>query len=116
MATPSRSERIKTIVDGVLSKVLNGQVYESDLVQRWIADIAASVIDRLKKEVSMDLKYNVSSVIIRKSGEVCSLQHNTSAYGNPDTDGHVSTAFENSHLVCITMTHVVSGKDDDQGE
>ena len=100
----------------MLSQILRGQVYETDLVQQWIATIAAEVIDRLKKEVSDELKYNVSSVIIRKSGEICSLEHNTSAYGNPDTDGHVSTTFENSHLICICMTHVVSAKDDDQGD
>jgi len=116
MTTVSRKERIKTIVDSVLSQVLRGQVYESDLVQRWISTIADSVIDRLKSEVSIDLKYNVSSVIIRKNGEVCSLEHNTSAYGNPDTDGHVSTTFENAHLICICMTHVVSAKDDDDGD
>ena len=116
MTTISRSERIKTIVDAVLSQILRGQVYESDLVQSWISTIAATVIDHLKREVSTELKYNVSSVIIRKSGEVCSLEHNTSAYGNPDTDGHVSTTFENAHLICICMTHVVSAKDDDEGD
>jgi len=111
-ANKEREKKLKDIVGQVLINVLVGQVYDGSKVQAWIQQIAHESIDRLKNEVSTELKYSVSTIIIRKTVEQQALDFNTSAYGDPTTDDHVSTTYENPHLICVCMTHLVYGGDD----
>ena len=111
-ANKEREKKLKEIIGQVLINVLVGQQYEGSKVQGWIQQIAHESIDRLKSEVSAELKYNMSTIIIRKTVEQQAMEHNTSAYGDPKTDDHVSTTYENPHLICVCMTHLVYGGDD----
>ena len=111
-ANKEREKKLKEIVSKVLVNVLVGQVYDGSKVQGWIQQIAHETIERLRSEISNDLKFNISTIIIRKTEEPQAMEHNTSAYGDPTTDDHVSTSYENPHLICVCMTHLVYGGDD----
>ena len=112
-ANKEREKKLKDIIGQVLINVLVGQLYEDgSKVQGWIQQISHDGIERLKAEISEDLKFNISTIIIRKTVEPQAMEHNTSAYGDPTTDDHVSNTYENPHLICICMTHLVYGGED----
>jgi hypothetical protein len=107
-------QHVRGVIDAVLAQTLRGQQYSEEKVAGWNAQIAKVTIERLKEVSNDEFKFCVSSVIIRQAGDDAAqglaLKSHTSALGDPDTDGHVSTTFETETLLCICMCHVVAGK------
>ena len=101
------TEKIRSISNECMQACLSSQQYDAKSVPVWVNAIDRNIMTRLKKEVSVGLKYNVSTIIVQKVGNV-GVFHSSMSHGDPTTDGQVSATFENDTISCICLIYAVT--------
>ena len=83
-------------------KILEGETFTSAKVPKWVDDINALILKRLKS-VCKDFKYIVSCAI-SEAQRGAAFHLATSQYWDGDTDGSLIVLWENQEFVCAVVT------------
>ena len=100
-------EKIRSISNQCMQDTLGSQQWDQTKVPVWVNAIDRNIMTRLKNEVSVGLKYNVSTIIVQKVGNV-GVFHSSLSHGDPSFDGQVSATFENDTISCICLIYAVT--------
>ena len=97
---PKLLNAAKTIANNVQQNVLDGRSFQATKTAEWIETICQTTLQQLKENVSPNFKYVVSALIVQKLGAGLHLE--TSAIWDTNTDGSITSKWENDTIICLT--------------
>ena len=97
---PKLLNAVKTIANNVQQNVLDGRSFQATKTAEWIETICQQTLIRCKENVSPNFKYVVSALIVQKLG--AGLHFETSALWDANTDGSITSKWENDTIICLT--------------
>ncbi|CAF0724954.1 unnamed protein product [Adineta steineri] len=98
-------DEVSNIIKDTIERIIGGNSYQHNKVNRWTADIVDHVLTELTK-LGKPFKYIVQAVIMQKNG--AGLHTASSCYWDNTTDGSCTVRWENKHLYAIVSVFGLS--------